>query len=571
MTTGAANAALAGAAPETQATPLALAVRDLKKLLGNVAVFSFFINLLILASPLYMLQIYDRVLTSKSGSTLVYLTLYIALALGTMAVLELVRSRVLVRAGVRLDRQLAPELFGFVLSEGSSGQPLRDLETVRTFATGSSILALLDAPWMPIFITAVFLLHPLLGSVAVAGALLLLAIGLSNEYASRATLTEAGKAMALGTQFAETSARNAEVIRAMGMLGNLRGVWRVKHASGVALQALASDKAGLFAAAAKFVRFGMQAAMLGAGAWLVLHEEITAGAMVAGSILMGRAVAPVELAIASWRTFVQARVAYGRLGEVLARGNPTEPTRLPVPQGGLRLDNVYWSVPGRSQPILAAISFALEAGQSLGVIGPSASGKSTLARLIVGVRTPDSGVVRLDNASIGDWPRELIGPHIGYLPQDIELFSGTVAQNICRFGEPNSQKIVAAAQFASAHDMIVELPKGYDTIIGHGGAELSGGQRQRIGLARALYGLPALVVLDEPTAHLDAEGEAAVRQALGMLKDLKRTVVVVAHRPTLIGGVDKIAILHRGTLASFGPAAEILPQITRKVVARHVA
>lgn len=562
----------AAPAPDRSVTSLELAVSELKKLLGNIAVFSFFINLLILASPLYMLQIYDRVLTSKSGPTLAYLSLYIALALATMAVLELVRSRLLVRAGVRFDRRLAPDLFGFVLSEGSSGQPLRDLETLRTFATGNSILALLDLPWIPVFITTVFLLNPLLGNVALAGAILLLALGLSNEYFSRSRLVEAGRAMALGTQFAETSARNAEVIRAMGMLGNLRRIWRAKHAAGVALQASASDRAGAFAAAAKFVRFGMQSAMLGAGAWLVLHEEMTAGAMVAGSILMGRAVAPVEQAIASWRTFVQARVAYRRLGEVLAADSRrAEPTRLPVPHGSLRVENAFWAAPGRTDPIVAGISLALQAGDSLGVIGPSASGKSTLARLIVGVRTPTNGVVRLDNANIADWPREALGPHIGYLPQDVELFSGTVADNICRFGEPNSQKIVAAAQFANAHDMIVELPKGYDTVIGHGGAELSGGQRQRIGLARALYGLPALIVLDEPTAHLDAEGEAAVRQALGMLKELKRTVVVVAHRPTLIGGVDKIVVLHRGAVAKFGPAAEILPQITRKVVARNVA
>jgi PrtD family type I secretion system ABC transporter len=356
------------------------------------------------------------------------------------------------------------------------------------------------------------------------------------------------------------------------MLPNLQRVWRERHEAGIALQAHASDKSGILLALVKFTRFNLQVAVLGVGAWLVLREELTAGAMVAASILMGRALAPVEMAIGSWRSFLQARVAYRRLTDVLARSAQAgERTRLPAPKGQVALENVHWSAPGGAPRVINGISLAIEAGTSLGLIGPSAAGKSTLARLIVGVRTPTGGVVRLDNASIADWPREQLGPHIGYLPQDVELFAGTVAQNICRFGDPDSTKIVQAAQLAAAHDTILELPKAYETVIGHGGADLSGGQRQRIGLARALYGLPALVVLDEPTAHLDAEGEAAVRQALETLKELRRTVVVIAHRPTLVGGVDKIAVLQRGVIVKVGPVAEIMQQTTRRVPPPAVA
>jgi len=548
---------------------LAQALRVAKRSLVDVGVFSFFINLLMLTGSIYMLQIYDRVLASRSEYTLLYLTLVAAALLATMAALELVRSRMLVRIGARFDHAVSPQVFGAVLGAGMNSQPLRDLASVRHFLTGPAMLSLLDAPWAPVFLALVYVLHPLLGHVSLAGALLLFAVGVYNEKTTRQPLAKAGAATAASEGFAETSARNAEVIRAMGMLPGLQKAWHKRHATGITLQGEASDWAGSAAAVAKFLRFFVQVAILGVGAYLVIRQEITAGVMIAASIIMGRALAPVETAIGSWRGFVVARSAFDRVEKLLdARRGEPERMPLPAPKGDLAVDKLYATPPKGTKPVLSNLSFRLEAGKSLGITGPSAAGKSSLARLVTGVWAPVSGSVRLDGVSLADWRREEVGPYIGYLPQDIELFEGTVADNIARFGEVDAKRVVEAATLAGAHQMILELPAGYDTVIGASGLGLSGGQRQKIGLARAFYGAPPLVVLDEPTSNLDAEGEAAVRQAMDELHRMGKTVIVIGHRPTLLGGVDLLMVIQKGLVTNFGPTSEVLPQITRRAVTR---
>jgi PrtD family type I secretion system ABC transporter len=555
-------------APPTESA-LALALRQAKRVLVHVGVFSFFINLLMLTGSIYMLQIYDRVLASRSGYTLLYLTIVAAVLLATMAALELVRSRLLVRVGARFDHGVSGQVFGTILGLGSNSQPLRDLANVRQFLTGPAMLSLLDVPWAPVFLALVYVMHPLLGHVSLAGALLLFAVGVVNERITRQPIAKASTATAASENFAETSARNAEVVRAMGMVPGLQEVWRKRHAAGLALQGEASDRAGLTAATAKFLRFFVQVAILGVGAYLVIRQEITAGVMIAASIIMGRALAPVETAIGSWRGFLVARGAFARLENLLA-ARQGEPDRmpLPAPKGALAVDKVFATPPKGSKPVLSNVNFKLDPGGSLGITGPSAAGKSSLARLLTGVWTPSSGSVRLDGVSLADWRREEVGPYIGYLPQDIELFEGTVAANIARFGKLDAELVVEAATRAGAHGMILELPAGYDTVIGAGGHGLSGGQRQKIGLARAFYGAPPLIVLDEPTSNLDAEGEAAVRQAIEELRSMGRTVIVIGHRPTLLAGVDLLMVIQKGMVTNFGPTTEVMPQITRRAVAR---
>lgn len=560
--------AAASAVPPSE-LPLARALAAVGAVLKRVAFFSFFINLLALTSSIYMLQVYDRVLASYSLPTLLYLSLVAAACLLALGLLEVVRSRLLVRVGIDFDARLASLVFAETLRHGRSGQALRDLDQVRGFATGSTMLSLLDAPWIPVYIALVYLLHPWLGHVALAGGLVLFALGLWNERATRQPLADAGKAISSGTQFAEMSSRNADVIHAMGMMPGLMQRWRQRHQGGIVLQAQASDRAADVSAVAKSVRLSLQIAILGVGAWLVVRQESTAGVMIAASIIMGRGLAPVEAAISGWRSFLLARESYGRLVATVGQaGQPDLSMPLPRPQGELVFENVSAAPPGHPKATVQNLSFKLPAGSSLGVIGPSGAGKSTLARLAVGVWAASTGTVRLDGANLPEWRREEVGPHIGFLPQDIELFAGTVAENIARFRDADPQAVIEAAQLAGAHAMILALPKGYDTPIGPSGANLSGGQRQRIGLARAFFGKPALIVLDEPTSNLDAEGEASVRQAIDSLRDQGRTVIVVAHRPALLGGADRLLVLVNGQIASFGPAAEVMPQITRRANSR---
>ena len=531
----------------------------------QVGGFSFVINMLMLVPAIYMLQLYDRVLMSRNGATLLMLTLLVLVLYVLLSMLELVRSRVLVRVGTQLDVMLSNRIFTAAFERnlqrqgGNPAQALSDLTTVRQFLSGAGIFAFFDTPWTPIFIIVAGLLHPLIGLFCLVGAAILLALAWLTEMVTRKPLAEAmTHAMAAG-QYANNNLRNAEVIEAMGMLGNIRRRWHERQQKFLALQSLASDRAGVVMAVSKFVRITLQSLVLGLGAWLALDNVITAGAMIAGSILMGRALAPVDQVISMWRQWIAARAAYHRLNEML-KAYPLQPDRLslPAPRGDLLVENVTAAPPGTQRIVLKNLAFRINHGDVVGVMGASAAGKSSLARLLVAVWRPQVGHVRLDGADVSSWDKAELGPNIGYLPQDVELFDGSIAENIARFGELDSEKIMAAAQMAGVHEMILHLPQGYDTPIGVDGSGLSGGQKQRIGLARAVFGNPALVVLDEPNSNLDELGDAALVQAIKALKARGRTVVVVGHRPIACDVMDRLLVLREGTLAAYGPRDDVL-------------
>lgn len=549
-------------------TALSSALSSARRLFGAVGAFSFFINILMLVGPLYMLQVYDRVLSSRSYDTLIALTLLAVGLIGIGALLELVRTRILVRLGACFDRDLNENVFSSLFDHqlrgktANSGQFLRDVDSLRGFLTGPGLVAFFDSPWTPAFLVLIFFFHPLLGAVALVGAVSLFVLAVVSELMTRGPLHNSVARSLRAHEFASSALRNAEAIRAMGMVPQVRRRWLGLHSAGLALQNQATDRAGSLTAIAKFIRPCLQIAMLGVGAYLVIQESITAGVMIAGSIIMGRALAPVEAAINNWRQFISARGAHSRLQNLLEANPPLdEPLALPKPEGKLRLENATATPPQGGKPVLQGVSFELLPGQMLGVIGPSAAGKSTLARLLVGVWRPAAGHVRLDGADLSNWAPEELGRHIGYLPQDVELLAGTVAENIARLQEPDAERVVAAARLCDAHEMILRLPGGYDAQIGEAGCILSGGQRQRIGLARALYDEPRLVVLDEPNASLDSDGEAALHKALLRLKAKKQTVVIVSHRPTVLTAVDLVLVLRAGQLEAFGPRDEILPRL----------
>ena len=539
----------------------------------TVGVFSLFSNVAMLVAPLYMMQIYDRVLTSGSKETLIGLT---ALAVGLLivnALVEIARSRLLVRIGAKLDRKLSTSLFTSAFNarlagnDRSSSEPLRDLESVRTFLTGTGIIAIFDAPWTPIYLAVVFMLHPLLGSIALLGAFVIFVLALLSEFSIRRPLSEAGRGARNSTDFTDILSRNAEAVQAMGMLGSLTRRWSHFHDYSIACQAIASDRIAVLQAITKLVRMSLQIAMLGTGAWLVLDQALTAGAIIAASIITARAMAPVEMLIGQWRAFVNARQAGRRLAQSLQfdKSDDRPYTKLPKPGGRLDVNQVGYRLSPTSPPMLANISFELEPGEVLGIIGPSGAGKSTLARLLVGLSEPSFGTVRLDRAEIASWPREDIGESIGYLPQDVQLMTGTVSANISRFGEHDSERVTTAAQLAGVHDMILGLPEGYETYIGDGGRTLSGGQRQRIALARAIYGDVRLVILDEPNANLDYEGELALRRTLHWLKNNRRTVVVVSHTPAVMSAVDRVLVLRDGRIERIGPRDRVFSELMRPV------
>jgi PrtD family type I secretion system ABC transporter len=530
--------------------------------------FSLFINILMLTVPLYSLQVFDRVLAGRSVETLVMLSIVAIGALGVHAALEVVRSRILVHMGNWLDRTLGPAILGqtieaSALNRSRTGmQGLRDLSGLRGFLTGPTIFTLFDAPWVPIYIGVVYLVHPLMGMTALVGAVLLFLIGLANDWATRTPIQTANKVALRQQQGAEAGARNAEVIEAMGMLPQLLKRWGREGEQVIALQSLASHRAGLISGITKFVRLAVQVALMGVGAWLALSHEVTPGAMIAGSIIMGRALAPVEQLIGSWRALVGARQSYAQLNELLgARPLARGTTRYPDPKGLLAVEGVSFVPPGGSKPVLHRVSFQLQPGESLGIVGPSGAGKSVLARLLTGVWPANAGKVRLDGIDVFGWDRADFGRHVGYLPQDVELFAGTVKENIARLGEADDADVIAAAQAANAHELILRLPKGYDTDIGEAGALLSGGQRQRVALARALYGNPRFLVLDEPNSNLDSEGEMALVQALTAAKERGATIVVIAHRMNVLSFVNKILVMKQGQAELFGPRGEVLARL----------
>ncbi len=554
----------------TGESPLRRAFAACRGAFFATALFSFFMNLLLFVAPLYMLQVYDRVLASRNETTLLVLTVLAGGLLAALAMLDLVRTRVLVRAGVRLARHLGPAVFAAVFRHGLrhpgsvQAQALRDVDTLREFVGGNGVTVFLDAPWAPLFVAAAFLLHPLVGLATLAGVIVIFILAVINEAITRRLLREAaGEAVQAGGM-AETTLRNVEALAAMGMLPALARRWRERHEGVMARGAAAADRSGVVLSISKFVRLFLQSAVLGLGAWLAIRQEVSAGAIIAGSILMGRALAPVEMAVGQWRNLANARAAYGRLGALLAAApEPAPAMSLPRPEGAVEVSRAVAIPPGADVAALKGVSFALEAGESLAVVGPSAAGKSTLARVLVGVWPLFQGSVRLDAADIHGWNREELGPHIGYLPQDVELFDGTVAENIARFADIDSEGVVRAARRAGVHEMILRLPDGYDTLIGESGRALSGGQRQRLGLARALYGAPSLVVLDEPNANLDAAGEEALGEALGHLREDRITTVVISHRINILHSVDKILVLKDGQVELFGSRDEVMARLAR--------
>lgn len=538
------------------------------KIRGNLLVvlfFSFFINLLMFVGPLYMLTVYDRVLTSRSEVTLVVIT---ALAIGLLiiySILEGVRSRILVRVSGRLDELLSSKVFrsafrGTIIRPGQSyTQSIRDLDSLREFVSGSGVIAFCDAPWVPVFIGACFLLHPWLGVVSLVGAIVIFALALTNEFATRRILIDASGASVAANNSISSSIRNAESVHALGMSGAMHSRWEAAHRSVLVMQAKASDRAGAIMGAFKGTRMALQVAILGVGAFLVIEGQLTAGAMIAASILMGRALAPVEAAVGLWKQFVGARTAWSRVNEML-QAIPAEPDRmaLPPPSGRLDLQGITVIPPGSGVPSVRGVSFSVEPGEVVAIIGPSGAGKSSIVRAMVGVWPLVQGKVRIDGSEIGHWNADALGSYIGYLSQDVELFTGTVAENISRFGATDPEKVLEAAMAAGAHSLIQQFPQGYDTVIAEAGRSLSGGQRQRIALARALYNKPSIIILDEPNSNLDTDGETALNEAIIWARAQKCAVVIVSHKTSLLSQVDKVAVIVGGQLRSFGPPTQIL-------------
>ena len=541
----------------------------------GVALVTVFINLLMLVSPIYMMQVYDRVLSSRSETTLWMITAAAVMLYIVYASLEAMRSRTMVRVGVLLDDRLGPRVFDAVfrvslsLPKGSlhsmqlnSAQPLRDLDTVRQFATGSGFLTLIDVPWTPIFLFALFLLHPWYAIYASTAAVILFALATLQEFGTRKDIAAATTHSIDAHHFVDANLRNNEAVEAMGMRKEMLKRWEQKHARALSLQAEASDWAGGVVASTKFLQGAAQLGVLGLGAYLVIEGSVTGGAIFAANILMGRALAPVAQSVSVWQGFVNARSAWGRLDQLL-KAAPVEMDRmpLPAPTGRVSVASVAVAPPGVTRDVVRGITFELAPGESLAIVGPSASGKSTLVRALIGVWPLLRGIVRLDGADIAQYDRAELGRHLGYLPQDVELFDGSVAENIARMNVVDSAAVVKAARLAGVHDLILQLPDGYDTRIGQGGQSLSGGQRQRIGLARALFGNPALVVLDEPNAHLDDVGEQALSAAIGRCRAAGRTVVIISHRPGVLRQADQLVVLHEGRVALAGPPAAVFSRL----------
>jgi PrtD family type I secretion system ABC transporter len=534
-----------------------------------IAIFSMCINILMLTAPLYMLQLFDRVLASRSGDTLVLLTIIAAAAILTLALLDAVRGQAMVRIGTWLDRRVSGEVLSAsiaaTLDKGTdpSIQGLRDLQTFRTFLTGPAVFPIMDAPWTPMFLAVIFMLHPTLGFISLGGAVLLFSLALANEISTRKLLMMSGGASIKALHQAEAAVRNADVIEAMGMMPSLIQRWHKRNAESIKLQALASQRSGSITAASKFIRLVLQIGILGAGAWLAIQQELSPGSMIAASIIMGRALAPVEQAIGSWRSAIAARNAFKRVRQQLAEAAPRgQGMPLPPPTGALSVESVSYIHPGSKTPVLHNIEFALQPGEVMGLIGPSAAGKTTLARLLVGNLRPRAGHVRLDGAEISTWDPEDRGQYIGYLPQDVELFAGTVRENIARMSEGTPESVVAAARLADVHEIVLGLNGGYDAEIGQGGMVMSGGQRQRLALARAVYGDPKFIVLDEPNANLDHVGEQALVRTIDMLRENGVTLVVIAHRPSILRHVDKILVLRDGQVQMFGPRDEVMQKVS---------
>ncbi|CDX41453.1 Type I secretion system ATP-binding protein PrsD [Mesorhizobium plurifarium] len=551
---------------------LSAALASFKRAFSGVALMSGVVNVLALTGSFFMLQVYDRVIPGRSVPTLVGLAVFAAMLFTFQGVLELVRSRLLVRVGMALDQRMSGKVYAALMRlplraklAGDGLQSLRDLDQVRSFLSSAGPTALFDLPWMPLYLGICFLFHFWIGITALGGAIVLFGLTLLAEARTREPAKKANSHAALRNTLAEATRRNVEVLQAMGFGSRIAERWSSINAEYLGTNAKASDLAGTLGTISKILRMMLQSGILAIGAWLVIHQEATGGIMIASSIMMGRALAPIELAIAHWKSFVSARQAWTRLTQLLSMlPEASTSVSLPAPAAGLAVEGISVTPPGERRVVVQDAGFALKKGAGLGIIGPSASGKSSLVRAIAGIWQPVRGAIRLDGATLDQWSPEELGKHIGYLPQDVQLFDGTIAENIARF-EPQapSDKILAAARAAGVHDLVVHLPEGYETRIGEAGSALSAGQRQRVALARALYGDPFLVILDEPNSNLDAEGEAALTEAIEGVRARGGIAVVVAHRPSALASLDLVLVMANGRVQAFGPKAEVLNKVTR--------
>ena len=555
---------------------LAAFVRSYKGAFIGVGLMSAVVNILTLTGTVYMLEVYDRVLPSKSVPTLVGLSIIVIGLFALQGGLEFIRSRVLSNIGAGLDEIFGNRVYNAILrlplvtkTNGDGLQPLRDLDQVRTFMGSAGPTALFDLPWMPLYLIISFMFHFWIGMTALIGCTILVALTFTAERMTKEPARNSTTLLAARNALTESTRRNAEVIRAMGMGNRLGARWSSTHLDHLDANLRASDIAGSLGTLSRTLRMMLQSLVLGVGAYLAIHQEVSSGAIIACSVLLSRALQPVELSIAHWKPFLSARQSWTRL-TLLLRQLPEEPEpmSLPAPVINLKVENISVAAPGERRVITQDVTFAINAGQGLGIIGPSASGKSTLVRALTGVWPVVRGSIRLDGAAIDQWSSEQLGFHVGYLPQDIELFDGTVAENISRFqSDANAEAIIEAAKTAGVHDMILRLANGYETKVGDGGTALSAGQRQRLGLARALFGNPFLIVLDEPNSNLDTAGEEALTSAILSVRARGGIVIVVAHRPSALAGIDQILVLNEGRMQAFGPKEEVFEKFIRKPVA----
>ncbi|WP_342642753.1 type I secretion system permease/ATPase [Rhodoligotrophos ferricapiens] len=543
-------------------------LNSLKSWLFIAAFFSFCINILVLVSPLYSYQVFDRVLSSSHLDTLLYLTFAACFAFMVMSLIDSLRTCLLTRVGTRFEREIAPELVKVAVDSATTTtplgtQPLRELTQIRNFVGGPLIAPLFDAPWTPFFTIVLWLVHPWLGMMTLFFAVVLLGLALANHRMQRVPSMAATAHLASAYRLAESAVRHAETVQAMGLFPNIMARWRASAEGALQVQEQAADRGAVINGISKFVRLVAQILVLGLGAYLVLTGQMSSGGMIAGSMILARALMPVEQSISAWRQFISAKQAFQTIKAAFeAAPQIKSRTKLPAPSGRIELERVVFQPHPNFPPIIKGASLVINPGEMLGVIGPSASGKTTICKLMIGILKPTAGSVRFDGADLAQWPHEDLGPYVGYLPQLVELFTGTVAENIARMGAPDPHKVVEAAKLAGVHDLILRLPAGYDTPVGEGGVQLSGGQRQRVGLARAVFGHPRILLLDEPNANLDAEGETVLINSLEKLKQNGITIIVVAHRPVILTPADRLMVMSEGQIAMVGPRDEVMAKLT---------